>query len=77
MHVVLKRLIDIVFVFCVLAIIWPILLFVTLWLQFANKGAGAFFYPRATREEWEKIPSDKVQDNDGRTGFGRQVVAGC
>ena len=30
-------------VFCVLAVIWPILLLVTLWLHFANKGAGAFF----------------------------------
>lgn len=32
-----------VIVFCVLAVIWPILLLVTLWLHFANKGAGAFF----------------------------------
>lgn len=38
-----KRLIDFVLVFCVLAIIWPILLIVTIWLHFANKGAGAFF----------------------------------
>ena len=30
-------------VLCVLAVIWPILLLVTLWLHFANKGAGAFF----------------------------------
>ena len=34
---------DFVIVFCVLAVIWPILLLVTLWLHFANKGAGAFF----------------------------------
>lgn len=27
----------------VLAIIWPILLVITVWLHFANKGAGAFF----------------------------------
>ena len=39
----LKRWLDIVIVFCVLAVIWPILLLVTLWLHFANKGAGAFF----------------------------------
>ena len=32
-----------VIVLCVLAVIWPILLLVTLWLHFANKGAGAFF----------------------------------
>lgn len=39
-----KRWLDFVIVFCVLAVIWPILLLVTLWLHFANKGAGAFFY---------------------------------
>ena len=39
----LKRWLDFVIVFCVLAVIWPILLLVTLWLHFAYKGAGAFF----------------------------------
>lgn len=39
----LKRLIDFILVFCVLAIIWPILLLITIWLHFANNGAGAFF----------------------------------
>lgn len=39
----LKRWLDFVIVFCVLAVIWPILLLVTLWLHFANKEAGAFF----------------------------------
>jgi len=39
-----KRAIDFVLVFCVLAIIWPILLLIALWLYFANKGAGAFFF---------------------------------
>ena len=39
----LQRWLDFVSVFCVLAVIWPILLLVTLWLHFANKGAGAFF----------------------------------
>ena len=38
-----KRLIDFIIVFCVLVVIWPILLIITLWLHFANKGAGAFF----------------------------------
>ena len=41
---VIKRLIDFVVVFFVLIIIWPVLLLVTLWLHFANKGAGAFFF---------------------------------
>lgn len=39
----LKRLIDFIIVFMVLLIIWPILLLITIWLHFANKGAGAFF----------------------------------
>ncbi|QMI81977.1 sugar transferase [Bacteroides sp. CACC 737] len=38
-----KRVIDFILVFCVLALIWPILLLFALWLHFANKGAGAFF----------------------------------
>lgn len=39
-----KRMIDFCIVFVVLAIIWPILLVITIWLHFANKGAGAFFF---------------------------------
>lgn len=39
----LKRLIDFIIVFTILLITWPILLIITLWLHFANKGAGAFF----------------------------------
>ena len=39
----LKRLFDFIIVLCVLAVIWPILAVVALWLHFANKGAGAFF----------------------------------
>lgn len=38
-----KRLIDFTIVFMALLIIWPILLCITVWLHFANKGAGAFF----------------------------------
>ena len=39
-----KRLIDFCIVFTVLLIIWPVLLVITIWLHFANKGAGAFFF---------------------------------
>ncbi len=38
-----KRLIDFILVLCVLLVICPILLIITVWLHFANKGAGAFF----------------------------------
>ena len=36
-------LIDFIIVLCVLLAIWPILFVITVWLHFANKGAGAFF----------------------------------
>lgn len=39
----LKRMFDFIFAFCVLIVICPILLVITLWLHFANKGAGVFF----------------------------------
>ena len=39
----LKRGLDFILVLCVLLVIWPILLVITVWLHFANKGAGAFF----------------------------------
>ena len=38
-----KRVLDFSIVFIALLCIWPILLVITLWLHFANKGAGAFF----------------------------------
>lgn len=39
-----KRAIDFTIVLTALLIIWPILAIITIWLHFANKGAGAFFY---------------------------------
>lgn len=39
-----KRLLDFLIVLCILILIWPILLLITIWLHFANKGAGAFFF---------------------------------
>lgn len=39
-----KRAIDFTIVLMALLVIWPILLVITIWLHFANKGAGAFFY---------------------------------
>ena len=41
---VFKRLLDFIIVFCTLLLLWPILLLITIWLHFANKGAGAFFF---------------------------------
>ncbi len=42
----LKRIFDFLIVFCVLVIIWPILLLLIIWLHFANKGSGVFFMQR-------------------------------
>lgn len=39
----IKRIIDFVIVLCVLLIIWPILLIITILLLIFNEGAGAFF----------------------------------
>ena len=39
----IKRLLDFSIVLVALLIIWPVLLYITIWLHFANKGAGAFF----------------------------------
>ena len=44
LNIFFKRLIDFILVLCVLLVIWPILLIITVWLHFANKGAGAFFF---------------------------------
>lgn len=40
----LKRLLDFSISFVVLIVISPLLLVITIWLHFANKGAGAFFF---------------------------------
>lgn len=39
-----KRLIDFSIALVALLVIWPFLLIVTIWLHFANKGSGAFFF---------------------------------
>ena len=49
-----KRLIDFLLALIILICISPILLFVTVWLFFANKGAGAFFFQERPGKD-EKI----------------------
>ncbi|HIT83112.1 MAG TPA: sugar transferase [Candidatus Avibacteroides faecavium] len=39
-----KRFLDFLIALCALLVIWPILLVIAIWLHFANKGAGAFFF---------------------------------
>lgn len=49
-----KRLLDLCIVIFALLIIWPVLLVITIWLHFANKGAGAFFFQERPGKD-EKI----------------------
>lgn len=49
-----KRVIDFTIVLIALLIIWPILAVIAIWLHFANKGAGAFFYQERPGKD-EKI----------------------
>lgn len=39
-----KHVIDFTIALMILLVIWPVLLVITVWLHFANKGAGAFFF---------------------------------
>lgn len=48
-----KRVIDFTIVLVALLVIWPILLVITIWLHFANKGAGAFFYQERPGKDGE------------------------
>lgn len=49
-----KRIIDFSIALVALLVIWPFLLIVAIWLHFANKGAGAFFYQERPGKD-EKI----------------------
>ena len=50
-----KRLIDFVLVLCVLLVIWPILLIITVWLHFSNKGTGVFFVQERVGKNGKKF----------------------
>jgi len=54
----LKRFFDIAISFCALIVLSPILLVVSIWLKFANKGTGAFF----------------CQERPGRSGATFKVI---
>lgn len=41
----IKRILDIIISFCAIVILSPLLLVVSVWLYFANKGSGIFFSP--------------------------------
>lgn len=67
-----KRVLDFSFVFCVLLLIWPILLLITVWLHFANKGAGAFFFQRRPGKEGKIFKVIKFKTmTDERDEYGK------
>ena len=66
-----KRFIDFFIVLIALLIIWPFLLIITIWLHFANKGAGAFFFQERIGKDEKifKIVKFKTM-TDGRDAEG-------
>ena len=67
-----KRVLDFSVVFCVLLLIWPILLLITVWLHFANKGAGAFFFQRRPGQEGKIFKVIKFKTmTDERDEYGK------
>lgn len=67
-----KRVLDFSIVFCVLLLIWPILLLITVWLHFANKGAGAFFFQRRPGKEGKIFKVIKFKTmTDERDEYGK------
>lgn len=66
-----KRFIDFCIVFAALLIIWPVLLVITIWLHFANKGAGAFFFQERPGKDEKIFKVIKFKSmTDGRDAEG-------
>lgn len=79
--------IDFILSLLTLAILWPILLVITIWLHFANKGAGAFFLQERpgkngkifkvvkfkTMTDERDAEGDLLPDADRLTNVGRFV----
>lgn len=63
-----KRAIDFTIVFIALLIIWPILAVVTIWLHFANKGAGAFFFQERPGKDGKIFKVIKYKTMTDETG---------
>ena len=66
-----KRVLDFCISFIALIIISPILLVVTIWLHFANKGAGAFFFqerPGKDAKIFKVIKFKTMTDERGADG---------
>ena len=67
-----KRVMDFTIASMVLALIWPVLLSVVLWLHFANKGAGVFFMQERPGRDGEIFKVFKFKTmTDARDVSGR------
>lgn len=67
----IKRVLDFIIVSSVLLIIWPLLLLISLWLHFANKGAGALFLQERPGKEGKIFKVIKFKTmTDERDGQG-------
>ena len=67
----LKRLFDFLASLIILVCISPVLLVITIWLHFANKGAGAFFYqerPGKNAKIFKVIKFKTMTDERGSNG---------
>lgn len=74
----LKRWLDFVIVLSILAVIWPILLVVALWLHFANKGAGVFFTQERPGRNGQIFKVIKFKSmTDERDADGRLLPDAC
>lgn len=63
-----KRAIDFTIVFIALLIIWPIWAVITIWLHFANKGAGAFFFQERPGKDGKIFKVIKYKTMTDETG---------
>ena len=67
-----KHLIDFCLVLSALLIIWPVLLVITIWLHFANKGAGAFFFQERPGKDGKIFKVMKFKSmTDERDEYGK------
>lgn len=67
-----KQVIDFTIALLVLLVIWPILLIITIWLHFANKGTGVFFLqerPGKNGEIFKVIKFKTMTDERSAEGF--------
>lgn len=67
-----KRLFDVLLSFTALVVISPVLIVVTIWLHFANKGAGAFYYQKRPGKSGKIFKVIKFKSmTDERDGNGK------